>query len=83
VARAVAVAALPEVLLVMEAGKSAAIKVRKEGFPLEPLGAARKLLLVWVPNPAPVKELQEGSVPFEAKKVLVPPIAKRVLEEEW
>jgi hypothetical protein len=46
VARPVAVAALPEVLLVMEAGRSAATKVRKDGFPLEPLGAAKTLLAV-------------------------------------
>ena len=39
-ARAVAVAALPEVLLLMEAGRSAAANARKEGFPIEPLGAA-------------------------------------------
>ena len=39
-ARAVAVAALPEVLLVIEVGISAATNARKEGFPLEPLGAA-------------------------------------------
>jgi hypothetical protein len=82
-ANAVAVAALPEVLLVMETGRSAATKVRKDGFPLEPLGAAKKLLAVWLPNPVPVKEPQDGSVPFEVKKVLAPPIAKRVLEEEW
>ena len=39
-ARAVAVEALPEVLLVIEAGISAATNARKEGFPLEPLGPA-------------------------------------------
>ena len=74
---------MPEVLLVMEAGRSAATKVRKDGFPLEPLGAAKILLAVWLPNPAPVRAPQEGSEPFEVKKLLAPPIAKRVLEEEW
>ena len=39
-ARAVAVRALPEVLLVIAAGISAATNGRKEGFPLEPLGPA-------------------------------------------
>jgi hypothetical protein len=46
VAKAVAVAALPDVLLVMVVGRSAAAKVRKDGFPLEPLGAAKKLFAV-------------------------------------
>ena len=45
-ANAVAVAALPEVLLVREEGRSAATKARKDGFPLEPLGAARTLFAV-------------------------------------
>ena len=45
-AKAVAVAALPEVLLVIEAGKSDATKLRKEGLPLAPLGLARMLLAV-------------------------------------
>ena len=39
-ANADAVAALPEVLLVMEPGRSVATNVRKEGLPLAPLGAA-------------------------------------------
>lgn len=39
-AKAVAVAAFPVVLLVSEAGRSVATKVRKEGFPLALLGAA-------------------------------------------
>jgi hypothetical protein len=46
VAKAVAVPALPDVLLVIEAGKSPATKVRKEGFPFEPLGATRTLFAV-------------------------------------
>lgn len=82
-ANAVAVAALPVVLLEIEVGRSAAIKVRKEGFPLDPLGAARKLLAVCVPKPAPVKGPQEGSEPLEDRKVLLPPIAKRELDAEW
>ena len=45
-ANAVAVAALPEVLLVIEAGRSAATKVRKDAFPPEPLGAAKMVLAV-------------------------------------
>ena len=45
-ANTVAVAALPEVLLVIEAGRSAATKVRKDGFPPEPLGAANMVLAV-------------------------------------
>ena len=45
-ASAVAVAALPEVLLVIEAGKSAARRLRKAGLPAEPLGAAKKVLAV-------------------------------------
>jgi hypothetical protein len=40
-ARAVAVAALPLVLLVIEAGRSAAAKARKLGAPAVPLGAAK------------------------------------------
>ncbi len=46
VAKAVAVAALPAVLLGIEAGRSAATKLRKKGFPLEPLGEAKKLFAV-------------------------------------
>lgn len=45
-AKAVAVAALPEVLLVIAAGRSAATMVRNVGVPLAPLGAARMLLAV-------------------------------------
>ena len=82
-AKAVAVAAFPEVLLVIDEGRSAATKPRNEGFPLEPLGAARKLFAVWLPNPAPVKESQEGSVPFEVRKVFALPIARRAFKEEW
>lgn len=82
-ANAVAVAALPVVLLVIDSGRSAVTKVRKEGLPLDPLGAARKLFAVWLPKPAPVKGPHEGSEPFEVRKVLLLPMAKRELEEEW
>jgi hypothetical protein len=79
----VAVAALPVVLLVRVEGKSAATNERKEGFPLEPLGAASMLFALWLPNPAPVKEPHAGSVPLEARKVLAAPRGRRVLEVEW
>ena len=82
-ARAVAVAALPVVLLVMVVGRSADANVRKEGFPFEPLGAAKNVLTVWLPNPAPVRELHEGSLPLEVRKVFAPPMASRLFVDEW